>query len=72
MEHIYISIIELSMRVYDALVLALGKLGIPKDSNLISTWKDSFLVDSELDIVTRDIKLLSVWRHGMFCNFIRS
>ena len=71
MEQIYISIIEMSMRVYEALVLALGKLGIPKDPNLISSWKNSFLVDSDLDILTRDIKLLSVWRYGMFCKFIK-
>lgn len=67
MDHIYLSVVEMIKRVHEAIGLALNKLEIPKDANIISCWQKSFLVDSELDIVTREIKLLSAWRHGVFC-----
>lgn len=67
MDHLYLSVVEMSRRVHEAIVLALNKLEIPKDLNIISSWQNSFQIDSELDIVTRDIKLLSAWRHGVLC-----
>lgn len=65
MEHIYSSIVDMSKRVYESIVLALKKLEIPRDPNIVSTWQKSLQIDSELDLVTRELKLLTAWRHGV-------
>lgn len=66
MEHIYASIVNMSKKVFESVVTALKKLEIPRDSNIISTWQKSFVFDSELDLISREVKLLSGWRHKVF------
>jgi hypothetical protein len=56
----------MSKRVYESVVSALKKLEIPRDPNIISTWQKSFVFDSELDLISREIQLLSAWRHKVF------
>ena len=56
----------MSERVYESINSGLKKVGIPKDPNIISTWQKYFLINSELDLATKELQLLSAWRHGVF------